>query len=88
MAQLVWQNFKYKQNRHFRDYSFDRTNQYDLNKVVDFWQNSSWPIKGKYYGKKLKDLPLDYLEWVGMNFDTNSKGFKLAMQELECRLKK
>jgi uncharacterized protein (DUF3820 family) len=53
--------------------------------VIESWQNTSWPIKGKYHGTKLKNLPLDYLQWVGLNFNTNSKGFKLALQELECR---
>jgi len=53
--------------------------------VIESWQNTLWPIKGKYHGTKLKHLPLSYLQWVGMNFDTNSKGYKLVIQELECR---
>lgn len=84
MAKLNWQNIKYKpQYDHLYDHSSD--NNYDYNKVVTSWQNTSWPIKGKYHGTKLKELPLDYLQWVGLNFNTNSKGFKLALQELECR---
>jgi uncharacterized protein (DUF3820 family) len=80
---LNWE--KIKQRPQPRDYSNDYANQYDYNKVVTSWQNTSWPIKGKYHGTKLKDLPLSYLEWVGMNFNTNSKGYKLVVQELECR---
>lgn len=53
--------------------------------VIESWQDTLWPIKGKYHGTKLKDLPLSYLQWVGMNFDTNSKAYKLVVQELECR---
>ena len=54
--------------------------------VIESWQNTPWPISGKYKNTKLKNLPLQYLEWVGMNFDTNSEGYKLAIQELECRI--
>lgn len=83
MAKLNWQRIKHRHQPH--DHSVDHTNQYDTAKVITSWQNTSWPISGKHKGTKLKDLPLSYLEWVGMNFDTNSKGFKLAVQELECR---
>lgn len=82
MAKLNWQSIKDRPQYHI-DYS--DVNRYDTAKVVSSWQNTPWPIKGKYHGTKLKDLPLNYLEWVGMNFNTNSKGYKLVVQELECR---
>ena len=53
--------------------------------VVESWQNTSWPISGKYKNQKLKQLPLHYLGWVIDNFQEDSKGYKLAKQELECR---
>ena len=81
---LNWDKVKEKQQR-YAPIDYRDKNQYSLNDVQTSWQNTSWPIKGKYYGTKLKDLPLHYLKWVGMNFDTNSKGFKLVIQELECR---
>ena len=84
MAKLDWQKQKFRPQYNI-DYSNQYGNQYDYNKVVKTWQNTLWPIHGKYYGTKLKDLPLHYLKWVGMNFDTNSKAFKLVVQELECR---
>lgn len=83
MAHLNWDKTKHRHQP--RDYSNDHTNQYDVKKVMQTWQNTSWPISGKYKGTKLKDLPLDYLKWVGLNFDPNSKGYKLVVQELECR---
>lgn len=83
MAKINWQRIKYRHQP--IDYSYDCINQYDYENVVDSWQNTSWPIKGKYYGTKLKELPIEYLKWVGMNFDINSKGYKLVVQELECR---
>lgn len=81
MAKLDWQRTKHRHQP--EDYS-DQNN-YDTEQVIASWQNTSWPIKGKHHGTKLKDLPLHYLTWVGMNFDTNSKGYKLVVQELECR---
>ena len=83
-SKLDWQKFDslgrvLTHQRYNQDCS-ERTKQ-----VIESWQNTSLPISGKYKGTKLKDLPLHYLEWVGMNFDKNSKGFKLAVQELECR---
>jgi uncharacterized protein (DUF3820 family) len=81
MAKLDWQKTKHRHQ--VEDYS-DQNN-YDTEQVIASWQNTSWPIKGKHHGTKLKDLPLHYLRWVGMNFDTNSKGYKLVVQELECR---
>ena len=53
--------------------------------VIDTWQNTLWPINGKHKDKKLKHLPLPYLGWVIDNFQENSKGYKLAKQELESR---
>ena len=82
MAKLDWQKIKNKP-QHIVDYT--TVNNYDTAKVVASWHNTSWPIHGKYKNTKLKDLPLSYLHWVGLNFDTNSKGFKLALQELELR---
>ncbi len=84
MAKLDWQNIK-NRPQHAYHYDYSNDNKYDFSKVRQTWQNTTWPIKGKYYGTKLKDLPIDYLQWVGMNFDTNSKGYKLVVQELECR---
>jgi uncharacterized protein (DUF3820 family) len=81
MAKIDWQRVKHQHKPH--DYSSE--NNYDTAKVMQTWQNTSWPISGKYKGTKLKDLPLDYLKWVGLNFDPNSKGYKLVVQELECR---
>ena len=86
MAKLDWQKDKDKRVKSksidYRDY---HENQYSIQDVKSTWQNTLWPIKGKYYGTKLKDLPLHYLKWVGMNFDIDSKGYKLVVQELECR---
>lgn len=84
MAKLNWQNYRHKQQRQF-DYSTQPSNQYTLDKVIAHWQNSAWPIKGKYKGIKLKHLPQAYLEWVHSNFAVGSFGHKLALQELECR---
>lgn len=86
MAKFNWQRVaQQKQNTDHIYFDYSKQNDYDSSKVVQTWQNTSWPIKGKYHGTKLKDLPLSYLQWVGMNFDTNSKGYKLVIQELECR---
>ena len=83
MANIDWRKIK-EQPQYYIDYS--DVNNYDTKAVVKSWQNTSWPIKGKYHGTKLKQLPLSYLQWVGLNFDTNSRGYKLALQELECRI--
>lgn len=53
--------------------------------VIHTWQNTLWPINGKHKDKKLKQLPLQYLGWVIDNFQQNSRGYKLAEQELESR---
>ena len=82
MAKLDWQKIKYRP-QYSVDYSAENT--YSTADVVSSWQTSLWPCKGKYHGTKMKNLPLHYLEWVGMNFDVNSKGYKLVVQELECR---
>ena len=88
MAKLNWQKVhiqKSNTDHIFVDYSKQNTNQYKVDDVIAIWQNTSWPINGKYKNKPLKQLPIEYLEWVGMNFSINSKGYKLAVQELECR---
>ena len=84
MAKLNWQKNKERQQM-TAPIDYTKQNQYSIADIRTSWQNTSWPIKGKYYGTKLKELPLHYLKWVGMNFDTNSKGYKLVVQELECR---
>ncbi len=56
-----------------------------VKQVVETWQNTSWPISGKYKNKQLKQLPLSYLGWVIDNFQEHSIGYKLAKQELESR---
>lgn len=83
MAHLNWEKTKSR----YEPVDYSNQNQYDVKLVAEKLSRRAelWPISGKYKGTKLKDLPLSYLEWVGMNFDTNSKGFKLAVQELECR---
>lgn len=89
MAKINWQNVldnKKTQDNYYIDYSKETHNQYSYGDVINKWQNTLWPIKGKHYGKSMKDLPLHYLKWVGLNFDTNSKGYKLVLQELECRI--
>lgn len=55
--------------------------------IVEQWQTgtNTWKIKGKHQGKKMRELPLHYLKWVGLNFDVHSLGYKLAVQELERR---
>ena len=83
MAKLDWQKTKHRHQP--ADYS--DSNKWDTKIVCNRLSRQAelWPIQGKYKGTKLKDLPLHYLKWVGMNFDTNSKGYKLVVQELECR---
>jgi hypothetical protein len=89
MAKINWQKDKERRTRYESiDYRDQYTNQYSIQDVRNTWQNSLWPIKGKYYGTRLRDLPLHYLKWVGMNFDIDSKGYKLVVQELECRTNK
>ena len=83
MAKLNWQKIKHRHQP--IDYSDDYNNRYDYDTVVNTWQNTLWPINGKHKGTKMKDLPLHYLQWVGLNFNTDSKGYKLVIQELECR---
>ncbi len=83
MAKIDYNKLKQQPVYQYKDYS--QENKYTTTDVVSSWQNTLWPISGKYKGTKMKDLPLHYLKWVGMNFETNSKGFKLVVQELECR---
>ena len=83
MTKINWQRVKHRHQPD--DYSNDVSNQYDFDTVLNTWQNTSWPITGKHKGTKMKNLPLHYLRWVGLNFDTGSLGYKLVIQELECR---
>jgi uncharacterized protein (DUF3820 family) len=48
-------------------------------------QEQLWPISGKYHGTNIYKLPLEYLGWVGMNFNNNSTGYKIALLELQRR---
>ena len=87
MAKINWQNTKHRHAP--QDYSDSKTNQYDVAAVAERLsaQAELWPCKGKYQGTKLSHLPLDYLQWVGMNFDANSTGYCAAVSELERRTK-
>ena len=83
-SQLEWQ----KTDSLGRELTHQRYNQNSAQitkQVVESWQNTSWPITGKYKNQKLKNLPLNYLGWVIDNFQEDSVGYKLAKQELECR---
>jgi len=55
--------------------------------LIDSWQlgTNIWRCSGKHKGKQMRELPLSYLKWIGLNYDMNSIGFKLAVQELERR---
>ena len=85
MAKLDWQKVKHS----YQPEDFSNSNKWDTKIVSDRLtrQAELWPIKGKYQGTLIKHLPLHYLKWVGMNFNTSSKGFKLAVEELERRIK-
>lgn len=50
-------------------------------------KNKIWAVKGKYYGKPLSDLPLNYLGWIVDNFETISIHRQMAAEELQRRYK-
>ena len=84
MAKLNWQKTKYDR---YTPADFSVTNKWDTKTVSERLSRQAelWPIKGKYHGTLLRHLPLHYLQWVGMNFNTNSKAFKIVVEELERR---
>tara|TARA_R110001606_G_scaffold389900_1_gene556400 strand:- start:655 stop:912 length:258 start_codon:yes stop_codon:yes gene_type:complete len=76
MAQLNWQ--KDKDKRLAYESSRDPYNR-------SMSESQIWPILGKHQGKLISRLSLDYLHWIGMNFHPRSRGYKLAVRELELR---
>ena len=47
-------------------------------------ENEIWQYPGKYQGKKLKDLPLNYLKWGFDTYRVNSPQHTIVQMEL-CR---
>jgi len=84
MAKIDWQRTKY--NR-YQPADYSDQNKYDTVVVSERLckQEQLWPIKGKYHGTHIYKLPLDYLSWVGMNFNIDSTGYKIALLELQRR---
>lgn len=75
MAKLNWQKDR---DRRLYWESLDPYNR-------SIYESQIWPITGKYHGYLISRLPIEYLEWVGMNFHINSRGYNLAVRELELR---
>lgn len=89
MAKLNWQRVV-KQKHNTDHIVFERKiNQAgrDWNKLSStlYEYSDCWPCKGKYLGVPMSKLSLNYLQWVGMNFDTKSRGYHLAVAELTRR---
>lgn len=56
------------------------------NQFSSFIQNEIWTHHGIHQGKKLKDLPLNYLKWGLEKFRTNSPQSTMIQMELSRRL--
>jgi len=85
MAKLDWTKAKKVNNT--IDWSEHKKNQYSVKDVALKLSRraETWPCSGKHHGTPIQQLPLDYLGWVGMNFDTASVGYKIALTELQRR---
>ena len=83
MAKLDWQKVKHT----YQPDDFSESNKWDTKTVCERLarQAELWPISGKYHGTQIHKLPIEYLGWVGMKFDTNSTGYKIALLELQRR---
>jgi hypothetical protein len=64
MAKLNWQKLAHQQQH---DRNRRAANRHDNQKKLE----KVWQI-GKYYGKKLDELPLDYLIWASENLGENN----------------
>ena len=51
-----------------------------------FIENEIWHFPGIHQGKKLKDLPLNYLKWGLEKFRTNGPQSQIIQMELSRRL--
>ncbi len=51
-----------------------------------FIENEIWHFPGKYQGKKLKDLPMNYLKWGLDTFRVNGPQSQMIQMELSRRL--
>lgn len=77
MAKLNWHKLAEDKKLH----SGKTSNLYKANPQGNFL----WPYGTKYRKHMVSGLPQEYLEWVGMNFDTSSHGYQVALRELERR---
>lgn len=64
-----------------------KKHQAETQRIIQGWNTGTniWQIRGKYQGTEMRNLPLHYLKWIGLNFDTDSTAYKVAVQELERR---
>lgn len=46
---------------------------------------SKWSWGKKYFGRRMFEIPLDYLDWAGHTYEPNSKQFNMIVKELERR---
>lgn len=51
-----------------------------------FIENEIWHHPGRHQGKKLKDLPMQYLQWGLDNFRENGPQSQIIQMELSRRL--
>lgn len=51
-----------------------------------FIENEIWHFPGKHQGKKLKNLPMDYLKWGLETFRENGPQSQMIQMELSRRL--
>ena len=84
MAKLNWQKAKHYS---YKPEDYSDKNKYDIVAVSERLSRQAqlWPCSGKYLGTEITKLPLQYLGWVGMKFDINSTGYKIALLEIQRR---
>lgn len=87
MARLDWA--KNRENKAIAEAAqeqyWDEQKTYSNNKLQNkALKNGIWPVKGKYIGKKLSDLPTHYLNWIINNFNTGPNR-QAAVNELSIR---
>ena len=54
--------------------------------ISNYVKNEIWHHPGKHQGKKLKNLPMDYLNWGLDNFKANGPQSTIIQMELSRRL--